>query len=136
MFGKSAVDIARLIKRALDVDVPLCSSNEFFICTAIFYLRRLKRFEKITVMMQKRFSQLYSFLGSCCKYKIICFSLKKLQTTVSYTSAERFSARSLSITIKSVYIQTNKKRELVNLYREDFKSILRKQRPFSFFANP
>ena len=76
MFGKSAVDIARLIKRVLDVDVPLCSSNEFFICTAIFYLRRLKRFEKITVLMQKRFSQLYSFLGSCCKYKIICFSLK------------------------------------------------------------
>ena len=28
MFGESAVDIARLIKRALDVDVPLCSSNE------------------------------------------------------------------------------------------------------------
>ena len=27
VFRKSAVDIARLIKRALDVDVPLCTSN-------------------------------------------------------------------------------------------------------------
>ena len=52
VFRKSAVDIARLNKRALDVDVSLYSSSELFICTAIFYLRRLKRFEKITVMMQ------------------------------------------------------------------------------------
>ena len=51
MFKKSTVDITRLIKRALDVDVSLYSS-ELFICTAIFYLRRLKRFEKITEMMQ------------------------------------------------------------------------------------
>ena len=51
-FKKNAVDIARLIKRALDVDVSLYSSSELFICTAIFYLRRLKRFEKITEMMQ------------------------------------------------------------------------------------
>ena len=43
MFGISAVDIARLIKRALHVDVPLCSSNEFFICTAIFYLTQTFR---------------------------------------------------------------------------------------------
>ena len=46
VFRKSAVDIARLIKRALDVDVSLYSSSELFICTAIFYLRRFKRFEK------------------------------------------------------------------------------------------
>ena len=52
VFRKSAVDIARLIKRALDVDVFLYSSSELFFCTAIFYLRRLKRFEKITEMMQ------------------------------------------------------------------------------------
>ena len=52
VFKKSAVDITRLIKRALDVDVSLYSSSELFICTAIFYLRRLKRFEKITEMMQ------------------------------------------------------------------------------------
>ena len=52
MFKKSAVDITRLIKRALDVDVSLYSSSELFICTAIFYLRQLKRFEKITEMMQ------------------------------------------------------------------------------------
>ena len=53
VFRKSAVDIARLIKRAVDVDqcVFVCSS-ELFICTAIFYLRRLKRFEKITETMQ------------------------------------------------------------------------------------
>ena len=43
VFRKSAVDIARLIKRALDADVSLYSSSELFICTAIFYLRRLKR---------------------------------------------------------------------------------------------
>ena len=49
---RSAVDIARLIKRTLDVDVSLYSSSELFICTAIFYLRRLKRFEKITEMMK------------------------------------------------------------------------------------
>ena len=52
MFKKSAVDITRLIKRALDVDVSLYSSSELFICTAIFYMRGLKRFEKITEMMQ------------------------------------------------------------------------------------
>ena len=52
VFRKSAVDITRLIKRALGVDVSLYSSSELFICTAIFYLRRLKRFEKITEMMQ------------------------------------------------------------------------------------
>ena len=52
VFKKSAVAITRLIKRALDVDVSLYSSSELFICTAIFYLRRLKRFEKITEMMQ------------------------------------------------------------------------------------
>ena len=46
VFRKSAVDIARLIKRALDVDVSLYSSSELFICTAIFYLRRVKPFEK------------------------------------------------------------------------------------------
>ena len=46
MFRKSAVDIARLIKRALDVDVSLYSSSELFICTAIFSLRQFKRFEK------------------------------------------------------------------------------------------
>ena len=39
-FRKSAVDIARLNKRALDVDVSLYSSSELFICTNIFYLRR------------------------------------------------------------------------------------------------
>ena len=39
VFGRSAVDIARLIKRVLDVDVSLYSSSELFICTAIFYLR-------------------------------------------------------------------------------------------------
>ena len=61
VFRKSAVDIARLIKRALDVDVSLYSSSELFICTAIFYLRRLKHFEKITEMMQLSCSQLYSF---------------------------------------------------------------------------
>ena len=46
VFRKSAVDIARLIKRALDFDVSLYSSTELFICIAISYLRRLKRFEK------------------------------------------------------------------------------------------
>ena len=52
VFRKSAVNIASLIKRALDVDVSLYSSSELFICTAIFYLRQLKCFEKITEMMQ------------------------------------------------------------------------------------
>ena len=52
VFRKSAADIARLIKRALDVNVSLYSSSELFICTAIFYLRRLKCFEKITEMIQ------------------------------------------------------------------------------------
>ena len=37
--------------------------------------------------------------------------------------------RSKTVTISSVYIQYIKKRELVNVYREDFQSILRKQRP-------
>ena len=49
LFGKSTVDIARLIKHALDVDVSLYSSSELFICTCelfIFYLRRLQRLEK------------------------------------------------------------------------------------------
>ena len=61
MFITSAVDIARLIKRALDVDVSLYSSSELFICTAIFYLRRLKRFEKIT-----HFSMLQRCSPKCC----------------------------------------------------------------------
>ena len=52
VFRTSAVDIARLIKCALDVDVSLYSSSELFVCTAIFYLRRLKRFEESTEMMQ------------------------------------------------------------------------------------
>ena len=52
VFRKSAVDITRLIKHALDVDVSLYSSSELLICTTIFYLRRLKGFEKITEMMQ------------------------------------------------------------------------------------
>ena len=52
VFRKSAVNITSPIKRALDVDVSLYSSSELFICTAIFYLRRLKRFEKITEVMQ------------------------------------------------------------------------------------
>ena len=51
VFGKSAVDIAGLIKRALDVDVSVYSSSELFICTATC-LRRLKRFEKITENFQ------------------------------------------------------------------------------------
>ena len=46
VFRKSAVDIARLINSTLDVDVSLHSSSELFICLAIFYLRRVKRFEK------------------------------------------------------------------------------------------
>ena len=52
VYRKSIVDIARLIKRALDVDVSLYSSSELFIYTAIVHLRQLKRFEKITEMMQ------------------------------------------------------------------------------------
>ena len=52
VFRKSAVNITSLIKRALDVDVSLYSSSELFICTAIFYLRQLKCFEKITEIMQ------------------------------------------------------------------------------------
>ena len=61
---------------------------------------------------------------------------ERLQTTVSHTSAERFSARSKTIiTINSVYIRSIKKRELVNVYREDIQSILRKQRPFPFLRN-
>ena len=36
MFRKSAVDITRLIKRALDVDVSLYSSSELLICNSIF----------------------------------------------------------------------------------------------------
>ena len=59
-FRKSAVD-KRLIKRALDDDVSLYSSSELFICTAIFYLTRLKRFQKITETMQGSCSQLYRF---------------------------------------------------------------------------
>lgn len=51
MFGKSAVDIAGLIKRALDVDVSVYSSSELFICTATC-LRRLKRLEKVTENFQ------------------------------------------------------------------------------------
>ena len=45
-----------------------------------------------------------------------------------------YSARSKTITINSVYIRSIKKRELVNVYREDFQSTLPKQRPFPFFA--
>lgn len=51
MFGKSAVDIAGLIKRSLDVDVSVYSSSELFICTATC-LRRLKRLEKVTENFQ------------------------------------------------------------------------------------
>ena len=40
-----------------------------------------------------------------------------------------------TITINSVYIRSIKKRELLNVYREDFQSILRKQRPFPFLRN-
>ena len=61
---------------------------------------------------------------------------ERLQTTVSHTSAEQFSARSKAIiTVNSVYIRSIKKRELVNVYREDIQSILRKQRPFPFLRN-
>ena len=58
----------------MDDDVSLYSSSELFICTAIFYLRRLKRFEKITEMMQGSCSQLYSFFKRW--YKIISFPSK------------------------------------------------------------
>lgn len=51
VFGKSAVDIAGLIKRSLDVDVSVYSSSELFICTATC-LRRLKRLEKVTENFQ------------------------------------------------------------------------------------
>ena len=52
VFRKSAVNVTRLIKRALDIDVSLYSASELFICTAISYLRQLKCFEKITEIMQ------------------------------------------------------------------------------------
>ena len=41
----------------------------------------------------------------------------------------------ITITINSVYIRSIKKRELVNVYREDIQIILRKQRPFPFLRN-
>ena len=51
VFGKSAVDIAGLIKHALDVNVSVYSSSELFICTATC-LRRLKHLEKVTKNLQ------------------------------------------------------------------------------------
>ena len=84
--------------------------------------------------MQKRFSQLYRFLRSCCKYKIICFSLKDFRQQSPTRARSGFQRGQYQLPL-NLYIQSNNKRELVNLYREDFKSILRKQRPFPFFAN-
>ena len=104
MFKKSAVDITRLIKRALDVDVSLYSSSELFICTAIFYLRRLKRFEKITEMMQEGGSQLYSFFSEVVKCKIICFSLKD------------FRQQSPTRARSGIRIQHSRKQLLLTLY--------------------
>ena len=54
---------------------------------------------------------------------------------MSHTSVEQFSAWLKTVTINSVYIRSIKKRELVNVYREDIQSILPKQRPFPFLRN-
>ena len=58
---------------------------------------------------------------------------QRLQTTVSsslpHERRERFSARSKIITKTSVCIRGIKKRELVDMYTDDFQNILREQRP-------
>ena len=45
VFGKSAVDIPGLIKRAIDIDVAVFSSSELFVCNACY--KKLIRFEKM-----------------------------------------------------------------------------------------
>ena len=76
------------------------------------------------------------FFGRCFEYKIICSSFKDFRQQsprVSHTSVdERFLARSKIITKNSVCIRGIKKRELVDMYRDDFQNILRKQRPSLF----
>ena len=75
-----------------------------------------------------------TLFGPCPNNNLLFF--EKLETTVSHTSVERFSVQSKTIiTINSVYIRSMIKRELVNMYREDFQSILRKQRPFPLLRN-
>ena len=81
-----------------------------------------------------------SFFGRCCEYKIICFSFKDFRPGfrqqspgVSHTSVdERFSARSKIVTKHSACIRGVKKRELVDMCRDDFQNNLQKQRPSLF----
>ena len=73
------------------------------------------------------------FFGRSCEYKIICFSFKDFRQQsprVSYTSVdERFPARQKIMTKNSVCL---KKKELVDMYRDDFQNTLRKQRQSLF----
>ena len=64
------------------------------------------------------------------KCKIVCFSLKDFRQRSSHTSAERYQhgRKQLLLTLNIFEVL------LVNVYREDFQSILRKQRPFPFFS--
>ena len=67
-----------------------------------------------------------------CEYKIICFSFKDFRQQsrrVSHMSVDkRFSAWSKTITKNSICIRGIKKRELVDMYRDNFQNIFRKQR--------
>ena len=71
------------------------------------------------------------FFGRCCEYKLICSSFKSL-LSLPHERRERFSWRSKIITKNSECIRGIKRRELADMYRDDFQNILRKQRPSLF----
>ena len=62
------------------------------------------------------------------------FLRKTSDNSVPHELGAVFGAGESIITINSVYIPSIQKKELVNLYWEDFQSILRRQSPFFFFA--
>ena len=63
------------------------------------------------------------------------FLRKTSDNSVPHELGAVFGAGESIITINSVYIPSIQKKELVNLYWEDFQSILRRQSPFPFLRN-
>lgn len=120
VFGKSAVDIAGLIKRALDVDVSVYSSSELFICTATC-LRRLKRLEKITENFQMIKNEIRSDFekgglrskrlrrDSTSEIVVACEPSKSTQNFLAEKSAgsgAKSAAKSLSFNLPPVLVTT------------------------------
>ena len=109
-------------------------SNELLICTAIFYLRRLQRLKKSQKQCNKAAVSCI-FFSQVVTIKWSAFLWKTSDNSIPHERGAVFSAVETIITINSVDIRSIKKRELINVYREDIQSIIRKQRPFPFLRN-